>query len=202
MQVLKRLFRIYVYGSIHIALVGGLAFYLNQTPYSKEFIIEKSSIVILMVFFYYNLSQLICIKDFQKIQGSEELEWVNRNMTEIVFAMGFSIILLSLFYIKYQSIFIIHSELIYIGILGFIYFFIKRIPIIRNLLIGFSWYWMISLFGNPIIRVDGFYFFIHFYIISYIYDRMTKIHHKFIADSLILLPFTGIYSWLPKIQFI
>lgn len=183
--ILQRFFRTYIYGSVHIALIGGFAYYLIH--FSEIFIIEKSTLIGCMIFFYYSLSQLICIRDYEKIKGNEELEWVNRNMTEIVFAMGFSLVFICMIYFQLKT-WIGIKDIIILCAIGFSYFFIKHIPIIRNLVIGLAWYWVLCI--NTEAKPEHIILYtLYFSFISYIYDRVFKIQFKFLVDLLILLPF-------------
>lgn len=185
MSFLQRFARIYIYGNIHISIIGAIAFYqINMTHSSR---IEESVMVAMMIFIYYNLSQIISIKKYENIKGNSELEWTNRNMTEIIFAMLFSLFSFLVLYYPLcdRSNLLSLIEIVFIGT---IYFFLKKIPILKNLLIGVAWAMMLRIFDHYHLPSD-FYLALYFSVISFFYDKVLKIEYKFSLDLLILIPF-------------
>lgn len=174
-----------VYGNVHISIIGAFMFYKLHA--SLDNAVQYSVIFSAMIFIYYSLSQIISVRNFEDINGSNELTWVNKNLTEIIFASGFvSTIFLYLVH-RYIGILAFFSEVYLVLALGILYFFVKKYLGLKNLMIGLTWILALSMFQSQEQGVNWYY---GLYIsgISFIYDKVKDIRGKWLIDTALLLP--------------
>lgn len=187
----------YMYGSLHIAFVGGLAFFFNNynryTNHKEEFYL--SIMIALSIFIYYNICRIYEIKEYEKTENNELLNWISKNLTELIFSISFALILLIILFLKLKIEIYTKFWFIPICILILIYFPIRKIAYLRNLIIGFTWMFVIDILQTHSFFEINFVFPYHLIIglylsiISYIYDKIKLKKVLFFIDLLILLPY-------------
>jgi hypothetical protein len=192
---IKRLFRAYVYGSVHIAVVGGLAFYLINFKN-----LYLSILIGFAIFIYYNVCRIIDVQNYNSIQNNALLQWISRNLTELILAISFSIVIVILVYFKIEES--LYRSFFFIPIISLIiiYLPLRKIQYLRNLIIGFTWMF-VTIFSNTTSFCDlSFTWALHlvlgFYlsIISFIYDKSKSVFLLFCIDLLILIPYIYLFS--------
>ena len=132
----------YLYSSLHVALIAGLSFYCLNAGHIDSRI--ASILVTCLVFIYYNLSRIYRVKNFESIQNNRHLLWVSKNLTELLFALGFSFLCLFILGWKLSVSFTTIAWLIF---LGAIYLFIRENPFLKNIVIAKAWTIMFGILG-------------------------------------------------------
>lgn len=185
----QRIKRIYLYGAIHISLMGAISFYLANLSYPKVAI--ESFIFGLSVFIYYNLCRVVRVRDYNAIQSDAHLSWISKNLTEILIATGLAsgiLVVLS----KEVELFEIFPPIVFV--LCILYIFLRNIRWIKNITIALVW----TLCTTT--RIDNHYFFatlvIFITVLSIIYDKKDlpqnkpkELYYLFWVDVCIPIPY-------------
>jgi hypothetical protein len=132
----------YLYSSVHVALIAGLSFYCLNSGHIDSRI--ASILVTCLVFIYYNLSRIYRVKNFESIQNNRHLLWISKNLTELLFALGFSF--LCLFFLG-RKLGVSFTTIAWLIFLGGIYLFIRENPFIKNIVIAKAWTVMFGILG-------------------------------------------------------
>jgi len=166
---MKSIVEAYLYSSLHIAIIAGLSFYCLNIGHIDNHL--TSFMVTCLVFIYYNLSRIYRVKNFESIQNNRHLLWVSKNLTELVFALGFS----SLFvFFLGRKLPISFEDIIWLIFLGIIYLFIRENPFIKNIVIAKSW---TVLFG--ILGLESDFLFAYILALSIWYDFKDDKHYDY-----------------------
>lgn len=193
---MKRIFEIYVYGNFHIAIIGAILFYLSHNGWGIP--IQKSIIVGILIFIYYNVCNIVSVIDYEKVRANIELKWISDHLTELIFLIIGFFIVLGLIYLKNIEFFYF-SELIYLLIYGLGYFKIKKIPFVRNFYIGFVWVWVLHLWSPDCWNQYDYILIIYLSALSYIYDKCQQLSCKFLLDISILFPNLFLFYFIQEI---
>jgi hypothetical protein len=183
---LKRFFEIYVYGNFHIALIAAVCFYL----YNER--LNQSIIVFLATFFYYNFCGIVSIKNYSMILDNERLMWISKHLTEIIFMCIAAFVLAIFLWIKLfeiNSYRLDYLSLIISSALCFIYFFIRRISILKNIIIAIVWILVLHIWSNRDYSFIDLFLLFYLTILSIWYDRATSQTKRALIDILIIAPF-------------
>jgi len=186
------LYEIYLYGSVHIACVAFLIYYLYHYQCNDAF--WEAAVFGGGTFVYYNLSRIVRIRNYEEIQGNEHLMWVSKNLTELIFALGatlISMILLS------KRVNLLNVFPVYTCCLIIVYPFVRRIPFVKNMIISFVWVMCIFWGNGREARISLIVLiFLYFLFLSLLYDRKdkpenkgTELRYLFWVDLLLILPF-------------
>jgi hypothetical protein len=160
---------------------------------------QKSIIVGILIFIYYNFSSIVSISNYENINRNIELKWVSDHLTELLFLITGLTIVLVLLYLKNIEFFHF-SELIYLLIYGLGYFIIKKIPLVKNFYIGFVWVWVLHLWSPDCWNQYDYILTIYLSIISYFYDKCQHLHCKFLLDSSILFPYLFLFYIIQEVM--
>ena len=167
--MLQRIYRIYFYSSIHIALLAAAYFFLENDKKS----LKEVFAIFLITWIAYNLLRIIRIKNYEKIKKEPHLSWISTNLTELLIAIAFVGFILWLIIPKtYWVTYVIF------GIIFILYVFLRNYPLVKNLLIAFSWSALPYLF-TPVLwyfSTENIFIFTHFLFLSILYDNKDKIN--------------------------
>ena len=145
---------------MHTALMGGAAyFFINSSHFNAEL---ESLQIGLSIFLYYNISRIIRVRDYYAIQSNLHLQWVSKNLTELFFTIGFSLIFILLIGNKTDSNLENIGWLLLISVL---YIFLRERPFLKNLLIAKAWCLAFGVFHS-----ESNYLFAYFLSLSLWYD--------------------------------
>lgn len=159
---------------------------------------QKSIIVGIFIFIYYNVCNIISVIDYEKVRLNSEFKWVSDHLTELLFLIFGFFIVLVLFYIKYVEFFF-YSELFYLSIFGILYFLFKKIPFVKNFYIGFVWVWVLHLWSPVGWNQYDYILVIYLSVLSYFYDKCQKLSCKFILDISILFPNLFLFYFIQEV---
>ena len=136
----------YLYSSVHISFIAGIYCILvsNQKDALKNF-----GLGFLTTFIYYNISRIVRIKDYDKTENNPHLFWISNNLTELIFALGFSVLIL-LIWIHFS----IYSNMVFGLVLGIIYILFRKKIFIKNIIISIAWYVLPILYTDILIHVN------------------------------------------------
>ncbi len=186
MEKQRNIFSIYVYGNIHISLIAAFCFYLYNQRLDQAFIIFFAT------FFYYNLCNIIYIKDYSKTIHNQRLTWVSKHLTEIIFAsIGASImgVFISIKLYESQQFTFNFPALLASLFFSIIYFFIRHTPILKNVIIGIVWLLVMRIWTHWDLSYFDLFLFLYLACISILYDKTKNQLKKVLIDCLIILPF-------------
>lgn len=168
-MMLQRIYRIYFYSSIHIALMAAVYFFLENDKKS----IKETFAIFLTTWIAYNLLRLVRVKNYENIKKEPHLSWISTNLTELLIAIAFLTFVLWLIIPKaYWENYVIF------GILLLLYIFLRKYPLIKNILIAFSWSALPYIF-TPVLwyfSTENMFMFVHFIFLSILYDNKDKIN--------------------------
>lgn len=123
--------------------MGGLGyFFLFST---RPNLPMEAAFIGLSIYFYYNLSRVIRVRDYYAMQSNLHLKWVSKNLTEILISLAFVFVFLILLYYKlHPSI----ESLGWLAVISILYVFLREKPFLKNILIAKSWCLAFGLFGE------------------------------------------------------
>lgn len=122
--------------------MGGLGYYfLNSSRSNTMF---ESILIGLSIFFYYNLSRVIRVRDYYAIQSNLHLQWVSKNLTEIIISLSFAAIFVILLGFKTT---INYQDIAWLILISALYIFLRERPFLKNLLIAKAWCLAFGIFG-------------------------------------------------------
>ena len=202
-MMLQRIYRIYFYSSIHIALMAAIYFFLENEKNS----IKDPFAIFLAIWIAYNLLRIARIKNYDNIKQEGHLKWVSINLTELLIAITFLAFVLWLIIPKMYW----ENYLIF-GILLLLYISLRKFPLIKNILIAFSWSALPYIF-TPVLwyfSSENLFLFVHFLFLSILYDNKDKINALktilgakkhflillFIANTSIFLFYYNTLDWI------
>lgn len=193
---MKRLAETYIYGNFHIALIGGFLYYLSRHGWGIP--IQKSCFVSILIFIYYNFCNILSVKNYHEVQSNSELKWVSSHLTEILFLITGALAFIAFIYLKNYPL-LFSEELYYVIVFGLGYFFIKNIPIIKNIYIGFVWVFVLHLWSPNSWNPYDFILLFYLSIISFFYDRCQSLICKFSLDVSILFPHFFLFYFIQEV---
>ena len=192
----RRFFEWYIYGNFHISLIGGFLYYLSCHGWGIPF--QKSCFVSILIFIYYNFCNILSVKNYERVQSNSELKWVSSHLTELLFLMTGALAFIVFIYFKNFN-FLYSEELYYCVVFGLGYFYIKNIPIVRNIYIGFVWVFVIHLWSPTSWNLYDLILLFYLAIISFFYDRCQSLICKFSLDVSILFPHFFLFYLIQEI---
>lgn len=142
---MHRIINSFIFSAIHISIIAGIYGLFVSENHNP---IITFSLNFLTTFIYYNFSRILQIKEYSKLKESAHLSWISKNLTELIFAIGFSILLI-LVLTKFNFFFNYTFGII----LALCYILFRKVPLIKNGIIGFSWALLPYFFSTKSIHV-------------------------------------------------
>lgn len=154
--------------------------------------LEQAFVIMFSTFFYYNLCNIIYVKDYSLTLNNSRLSWVSTHLTEIIFASIGAFVIGSFLGIK-----LLESNQYKIEYLTFIacsflstgYFFIRNTPFLKNIVIGLVWVLVLHIWTIWDTSYFNLFIIVYLTLISIWYDKTKDQVKKAIIDSLIPIPF-------------